>query len=169
MSPAELCKQSSHSTGHTVRAWLPRIQPPIKWKYEINHKWLARLGGLAWARCCGQIWGSGLMHQNKQVRAALFVESSRLHKKHFFGFRCFDDGAELRGGMCWEPSDEEAAVGEVFSYFTYVRVAIPQYTNTTNKNHIVKLHQNVAKVVIVQNGPCHVSIILRYFLEFHEV
>lgn len=83
MSPAEQCKQLSHSTGPTVRAWLSPKQPPIKWKYEINHKWLALLGVLAPACWCGRCWGSGLMQQNKHVRPALFVALNQTAQKCF--------------------------------------------------------------------------------------
>lgn len=69
------------------------------------------------------------MDLNKQVRPALFVVRTRLHKKYFV-FCCCDGEAE-RGDM---PSlNVEEALVEVFSYFTYVNVVIPQCTNTPSQ------------------------------------
>lgn len=57
----------------------------------------------------------------------MFVVRARRHKKCFV-FSRFDDGAE--GEDVSNLKDEDAVVEEVFSYFSYVNVAIPQYTNT---------------------------------------
>lgn len=73
--------------------------------------------------------------------------------------------------MPYDVNDEEPVVEEVFSCFTYVKVSIPQCTNTPNKSPAFEVlaehycHQTVLKVsnlkgLIVKNGPCQYYIVI---------
>ncbi len=105
------------------------------------------------------------MHQNKQSQTS-FVCCAHQTTQEQFVFCCCDGEGERRNMQSL--NDEEAAV-EIFSYFTYVNVVIPQCASSVFNYYYYYYHQNVVKVsnvkgLFVQNGSRQFYIITSYII-----